>query len=71
MKLDLSYTEAETVHEALREMMVALRTVTHPQDPTNNHHIISEEELLAMCSPKRKEHYLNAKGLAEHLRKNL
>ena len=71
MKLDLNYSEADTILEALTGLMVSLRTVTHPTDPTNNHHIITEDELLATGIPKRKEHYLNAKGLRNHIRKNL
>ncbi len=71
MKLDLNYSEAETIAEALTELMVSLRTITHPTDPTNNHHVITEEQLLETGSPKRKEHYLNAKGLRLHIRKNL
>ncbi len=71
MKLDLNQSEAETVVEALTELMVSLRTITHPTDPTNNHHVITEEELLMTGSPKRKEHYLNAKWLRLRIRRNL
>lgn len=62
MKLDLSYSEMQTMEVALTEMMAMLREVGDTGKS------ITEDELLATASPKRKEHYLNAKGIRYHIR---